>query len=344
MTRAVQLIAAGCLAAAALTARVDLAAQTGMPNPKEMSGKVRPVDDLPSGTVSIRVVRGAFQNLPDQPVLFMIGETRRTVRTDAEGRAQVSGLAAGTRLRAEATIDGEKLETEEIVIGGTGVRVLLVATDPETAAREAEDKKLAASTAVKGTVVLGPETRIITQLDNDRFHIYYILHIINSARVPVDIGGPLVFDLPREARSATILQDSSPQASANGPRVIVTGPFAPGATVVQAAYELPYPRGRVRIDQVVPANLAQFNVLVQQIGGVQVSSPQFATQRDASSQGESVIIGNGGPIPAGQAFTLEISGLPYRAQWPRQTALGLAAVIVLAGVWGAVTARPLRRR
>ncbi len=335
-------IIAACMIAAA--GGVRLAAQVAMPNPKEMSGKARPVDDLPAGTVSIRVVRGAFQNLPDQPVIFLIGDTRRTVRTDAEGRAQVAGLAAGTRLRAQATIDGEKLETEEIVIGPTGLRVLLVATDPDAAAREAEDKALASAPAVKGTVVLGPETRFITQLDNDRFHIYYILHIINSARVPVDIGGPLVFDLPREARSATILQDSSPQASANGPRIIVTGPFAPGATLVQAAYELPYPRGRLRIDQVMPANLAQFNVLVQQSGGVQMSSPQFTTQRDASSQGETVIIGNGGPIPAGQAFTLEISGLPYRAEWPRQMALGLAGVIVIAGLWGAVTARPSRRR
>ena len=344
MRFAVRALIAVTLVTACLLLRDSLSAQTAMPNPKEMSGKARPVDDLPAGTVSVRLVRGAFQNLPNEPVVFVIGETRRTERTDAEGRAQVAGLAAGTRVRAEATIDGERLVSDEIEVGTTGMRILLVATDPETAAREAEDKALASSAAVKGTVVLGPETRFITQLDNDRFHIYYILHIINSARVPVDVGGPLVFDLPREARSATILQDSSPQASANGPRIIVTGPFAPGATLVQAAYELPYPGGHVRIDQTLPANLAQFNVLVQQIGGLRMTSPQFTTQRDASNQGESVIIGNGGPIPAGQAFTLEISGLPYRAQWPRQLALGLAGVIVFAGLYGAVTARPARRR
>ena len=332
------------LLSAVCFAPVLATAQVAMPNPKDMSGRVLPVTDIPAGTVSVRVIRGAFQNIPGQPVVFTIGGTTRTIRTDDAGRAQVSGLASGTTLRAETIVDGERLLSDEIVVGGSGLRVMLVATDPEMAAREAEDKKLAASPPVKGTVVLGPETRFITQLDNDRLHIYYILHVINSARVPVDLGGPLVFDLPREARSTTILQDSSPQAAADGARIRIVGPFAPGLTLVQAAYELPYPTGTVRIEQVLPANLAQFNVLVQQIGGVTASSPQFTTQRDTSDQGEAVIIGNGGAIPAGQAFTLEIAGLPYRSPWPRRLALGLASVLVVAGLWGAATGRPSRRR
>ena len=338
---------AACLAASLAVlflAAPNITAQVAMPNPKEMSGRVLPVTDIPAGTVSVRVIRGAFQNIPDQPVVFTIGDTKRTVRTDTGGRAQVSGLANGTTLRAETTVNGERLLSDEIVVGGSGLRVMLVATDPQQAAREAEDKKLAASPPVKGAVVLGPETRFITRLDNDRLHIYYILHVVNSARVPVDIGGPLVFDLPREARSTTILEDSSPQAAADGARIRVVGPFAPGVTLVQAAYELPYPTGTVVIDQVLPANLAQFNVLVEQIGGLTASSPQFTTQRDTSNQGEPVIIGNGGPIAAGQAFRLEIAGLPYRSPWPRRVALGLASVLVVAGLWGAATGRPSRRR
>ena len=342
--RPVALLFAAAFAAVIVAPAIGVA-QVAMPNPKEMSGRVLPVTDIPAGTVSVRVVRGAIDNrLADQPVIFVIGAEKRTIRTDESGRAQVTGLASGTTLRAETTVNGERLVSDEIVVGGSGLRVMLVATDPELAAREAEDKKLAASPPVKGTVVLGPETRFITQLDNDRLHIYYILHIVNSARVPVDIGGPLVFDLPREARSTTILEESSPQAAADGARIRIVGPFAPGVTLVQAAYELPYPTGTAVIDQVLPANLTQFNVLVQQIGGVTVSSPQLATQRDTSNQGEAVIVGNGGAIAAGQAFRLEIAGLPHRSPWPRRLALALASVIVVAGVWGAATGRPSRRR
>ena len=44
-------------------------------------------------------------------------------------------------------------------------------------------------------------------------------------------AGRIVFDLPREARSATVIEGSSPQATANGPRITITGPFAPGVDV-----------------------------------------------------------------------------------------------------------------
>src|SRR5262245_52907171 len=77
-------------------------AQVGMPNPKEMSGNVLPVNDIPAGTVTVRVVRGAFKNIPGQPVDFLIAGKKRTVVTDASGRAEVSGLSRGTQLTAEA--------------------------------------------------------------------------------------------------------------------------------------------------------------------------------------------------------------------------------------------------
>ena len=145
---------------------------------------------------------------------------------------------------------------------------MLVATDPEAVKRAAEDKALAAAAAVKGIVVLGPESRVIAEMPDDRLNIYYILEIVNSARTPVDIGGPLIFDLPREARSATVIEGSSPQATANGPRITVTGPFAPGVTSVQAAYDLPYSGGTARFEQRWPIALPQLTILVQQIGGL----------------------------------------------------------------------------
>jgi hypothetical protein len=314
-------------------------AQT-MPNPKEISGQVLPVTDIPVGTISVRLIRGSFdKNLVGVPVEFSIDGRKRTVATDGSGRAQVSDLSRGARVRATAVVDGERLESREAVVEGSGLRIVLVATDPEVEARAAEDRKLAAGPPVKGIVVLGPESRIIAEMSSDRLHIYYELEVVNSARTPVDIGGPLVFDLPREARSSTILDGSTPRATANGPRVTVTGPFASGVTSVRAAYELPYNGPVASFEQRWPAALQQLTILVLQIGGLQISSPQIAAQRDIQNEGQSLILATGPSIPAGESLTLSISGLPHHARWPRWLALSLAGLLVVAGIWGAATPR-----
>ena len=54
-------------------------------------------------------------------------------------------------------------------------------------------------------------------------------------------------------------------------------------------------------------------------------------------------MGTGPGLAAGQSLSFEIAGLPHRATWPRTLALTLASIIVAAGVWGAVTARPRYR-
>ena len=322
-------------------------AQVAMPNFKEMSGAVLPFPDVPVGTVTVRVVRGGpDKNLAKQAVEFTVDGKPRTVTTDANGRAEVSGLSRGTRVRAVAVVDGERLESQEAVVLDSGLRIMLVATDPEAVERAAADKALAASSAVKGTVVLGPESRVIAQMQDDRLNIYYVLEIINSARTPIDVGGPIIFDLPREARSATVIEGSSPQATANGPRITITGPFAPGATSVQAAYHLPYSGPTARFEQRWPIALPQLTILVQQLGGLTLRSAQLSANQEITDQGQAVILGTGPGIAAGQSLSVEIDGLPHHAAWPRQLALAMVAVIIAAGFWGAFapgSRRPVRR-
>jgi hypothetical protein len=112
---------------------------------------------------------------------------------------------------------------------------------------------------------------------------------------------------------------------------------------VQAAYELPYTGAVARIDQRWPAALPQLTILVQQIGGLSISSPQLSSKQDILDQGQALILGTGPGLAAGQSLSLEISGLPHHARWPRTLALSLAGVIMAAGIWAATTARPRRR-
>ncbi len=325
------------LAAALLLVLVppDAVAQVaGMPNPKDMSGVPLPAPDAEPGSVSVRVIRGGFENnVAGVPVEFLIDGRTETITTDADGRAEVKGLAAGARVRASAVVDGERLDTQDITMAATGVRVVLVATDT-SAAGEAVPASTAA--AVAGAVSIGPGSRVVAEMQDDRLNIFYILEVINPGPAPVDIGGPLTFELPSSARGTTVLEGSTPQALANGPRVTVTGPFAPGATPVQLAYELPYSGPTAQLDQVWPATLQQLNVLVLQIGGLSVSSPQLSQSREVVDQGQPLIVGMGPAIQAGQSLALEIRGLPYHPVWPRNTALVLAASIVAVGIWAAV--------
>jgi hypothetical protein len=299
-------------------------AQT-MPNLKEMSGTPLPDPTMPAGTVSVRVVRGALSNnIAKQPVEFTIDGAPRTVVTDESGRAQVAGLKPGTKVRAVAVVDGERLETQEITVASGGTRFILAARDP-----------LASATPVKGMVVFGPETRVVAQFRQDRLELFYILEISNTARTPVDIGGPVLIDLPREARGATVMEGSTKQASAKGSRVTVLGPFPPGATEVNIGFEVPHRGAVARIEQRWPIALPQVTVVVAREGGLDVRSGQFTDTRELQ---ENAVVGTGPGLAAGATLAFDVTGLPHHAAWPRYLALGLAGIIVLTGVWAAVTA------
>ena len=65
---------------------------------------------------------------------------------------------------------------------------------------------------VPGTVVLGPNSRVVMEFNDDLLQAFYVLDILNTARTPIDIGGPLTIDLPSGAGGATVLEGSSPAA------------------------------------------------------------------------------------------------------------------------------------
>jgi hypothetical protein len=179
-------------------------------------------------------------------------------------------------VRAVTTVDGERLESQEFEVPRAGgIRMLLVATDPEMAKKALEDQKLAQAAAQPGTVVLGEESRFVFEIGEDGLNVFNIMQILNTERTPVQTA-PLVFDLPDAAENAAVLQGSSPQAVVVGKRVTVTGPFAPGPTLVQFAYTLRLRRSEMTFEQKLPAALRQVQVLIQKIGEMHVTSDQFA--------------------------------------------------------------------
>lgn len=207
-----------------------------MPDPALIHGRAIPAAELPIGTITVRVVREAMgNNVAGQDVRLTVGGSPRSAKTDDQGRAEFTNLTPGADVRAEANVNGEPLVSETFKVPASGgLRVILVAGLKDAAARkEKEAAEAAAAPAVPGVVVLGPNSRTVLQFNDDALQVFYVLDIVNNARTRVDIGGPLIIDLPRGAGGAAILEGSSPAATVSGDRVTVTGPFAPGNTSIR---------------------------------------------------------------------------------------------------------------
>jgi hypothetical protein len=318
--------------------RAQLSAQQGgfaMPDAKDMSGIPRPVDDLPNGAISVRLIRGSLSNnLTGRPVDLHIGSKVITVKTDENGRAEFKDLITGTggaTVKASADVDGEHLESQEFPAPTRGgIRLMLVATDPN---KKPTPKPAPDAPAVTGPVVIGDQSRFVLQPREEAVDAFYLLDIANNQSVPVNPPTPFVFDMPGGASGTAIMEGSSPQASVKGLQVIVKGPFAPGHTFVQVATELPAEGGSIEIAQRLPANLAQLSVIVKKLGDTTLRSPQLKEQREMPADGEVFIAATGGAVNAGQPIELTVGGVPHHDQTPRRVALALAAVVVLTGVW-----------
>jgi hypothetical protein len=108
-----------------------------------------------------------------------------------------------------------------------GLRVILVAGIAKAAERRAQQAaQEAAAPAVQGTVVFGGNSRVLMQFTDDTLQVYYVLDVVNNARARVDIGGPLIIDLPPGSGGATALEGSSKSATVTGNRITI-GPLRP---------------------------------------------------------------------------------------------------------------------
>ena len=299
-----------------------------MPDMKQMSGIPRPVDDLPAGSISVRLIRGSLSNnISNHSVELHVGTKVQTVKTDENGRAQFDKVPAGTTVKATADVDGEHLESQEFPAPATGgIRLMLVATD-KNAAPATEPN----APAVSGEVVITNQSRIVMEPGDEVVNVFYLLDIENTARVPVDPRVPFAFDAPSEAVGLGIMQGSSPQASVSGHRVVVQSPFPPGHTFVQVGMSLPAGSGAIDFLLTLPANLESLAVVAQKVGDAKLSSPQIANQREMPADGQTFIAGTGGQVRAGQPIELVFDGLPHHSRAPRFITLALTVGVFASG-------------
>lgn len=332
-----------CLAAGLSLCSMAVAAQVAMPDPAQMHGKALPASELPTGTVTVRVVKEAVgNNLPGESVRVTVGAIERTATTDEQGRAEFAGLPVGVPGRAQVTVAGEVLTSDQFALPETGgLRVILVAGIAEaTARRESEEANALKIPPTKGTVVIGENSRILMQFQDDTLQVFYLFDVLNSAPTRVDIGGPLVIELPTGASGAAALEGSSQQATIAGDRVTVTGPFAPGMTSVQVGFSLRNVGTTYQFRQSLPVGLERVTVALQRAGAASMSSTQFERTGDVTSEsGSTFILGSGSALAAGSVLAVDLTGLPAHSPVPGYVALGLAGVVIVLGTWLAATGR-----
>lgn len=320
-------------------------AQVAMPDASAMAGTPLPAPELPNATVTVRVLRERMgNNVAAQSVTLTVGGASRTATTDGQGRAQFERLVAGTLVQASTTVDGELLTSQEFPVPAKGgVRVALIAGIQ----RVADAEKAAAAAGAKeparpGVVEFGPESRLIFEFQNDTLTVFYLLEVLNNARTPIDIGGPIIMELPTGASGVSMMQGSSPTASVRGDILTITGPFAPGKTSAQVGFSLPQAGAASTIQQKMPVALGQLFVAAEKVGAMQLSSPQLTETRDMTSDGQVFIMGTGGRLNAGDTLVVNLSGMPAHSPWPRNVALGTALLVSVVGLWLSLSPKAAR--
>ena len=315
-----------------------------MPDPSQIHGKALSASELPDGTVTVRVVREAIgNNLAGQQVRVTSDGRSFTATTDELGRAEFKTLPRGAEARAEATVEGESLVSEPFMVPATGgLRVILVSGIARAAERRTREQAEAlAAPPIRGVVWFGGETRIIAELQSDTLTFFYHLEIVNSARTRVDIGGPIVFDLPKGAAGAATASNAPKSATLNGTRLTVVGPFNPGSTTIDLSFQLPHSHPSMTVTQTWPVELKEWLVAMEKVANVSISSPQFVGgPEDRSTETAIYMVGTGHPIQAGSALSMQFGNLPVQGQISTRVALGLAILLIAAGVWLSVRRRP----
>lgn len=334
------------LSVALATFAVLAASAQQMPDLSQMAGVPLPAPELANGTVTVRLMREQIgNNIAGHPVSLKTPQGIRAATTDAQGRAQFSGLAAGTAVEAGTVVDGETLTSQQFNVPPSGgVRVALIAglkaaSDRERAAAEAAAKE----PARPGIVTIAGNSRIILEFQDDNLQVFYLLDIVNGARTPIDTGNPLVMELPGDATGATLMEGSSRLAAVHGDRVTITGPFPPGVTSLQVGYTLRYSGDAATINQSWPAAVEQVFVAAEKVGDLRLSSPQLPQQQEGESSGQKFVMGRGARLNTGQTLTLTLTGLPHYNHIVRNVGVGLAVLILAIGLWAGLTGAPARK-
>ena len=97
-------------------------------------------------------------------------------------------------MQATTTVDGETLTSQEFPVPAQRRRPRRADRRNRGGGGEGESRGRSGgeTTGAPGVVEIGPESRIIIEYQDDNLTVFYLLEVLNNARTPIDIGGPLL--------------------------------------------------------------------------------------------------------------------------------------------------------
>jgi hypothetical protein len=316
-----------------------LPAAAQMPDLSQMNGRSLPAPDAPLGQTTVRVMKQTFGNNAvgqDVTLRDAAGTTIGPRKTDDSGRATFDGLTPDTTYVATAIVDGERVESQPFrqpAVGG--LRIILVSglTGAPAAGTAAVPVAPAvpARPATAGSLALGLSTRLIVEQADEFVEVFVLADLVNTTDGPVSLPEPIVFTAPAGALGTAVL-DGVTAAVLDAGRIVVKGPLPSGQTSIQFGYRLPSDSGQVTIRQAYPVAGPTTNVVVRQTGATSVTVAGERQRRDTQLEGRTYVVVQTGAVAAATPLEITVSGLPARPRWPVRLALGLAALIAVAGV------------
>ena len=311
---------------------LGVSADAQMPDLRQMNGMALPSQDLPDGAVSVRVVKQALGNNVVGTTVTVAGDgVSDNAPTDESGRAIFAALGPGKIAVASVTVDGETVKSQPFQVPTRGGLRVILAVGLDGAAPAAPQAP--AVPATPGTVVLGTQWRTIVDFADEKLEVFHTFEFVNAATGPVAVPEPLKIGMPTDAEQVTLLEGSTPQARVFERQLVVAGPFAAGRTVAQVAYRLPITGPRRQIQITLPVASMATNVILRRLGETRLAAPALPQAREAEAEGKKYFTGTGPGLKAGETLILAVEGLPYHPSWPRYTALTLAGLIAIAGLW-----------
>ena len=155
---------------------------------------------------------------------------------------------------------------------------------------------------------------------------------LDAGRDHVPCGPSVRLEGVEGARGAGTMEGSAPQGKLQGAHLIVTGPFKPGSTEVQLAFELPAGSSTKTIEQTFPVAVPEASVVLQRNNIEDLQSAQLVDRREGTNQGQRLVFARVPALGPGETLKFDVTGLLHHPRWPRYIALTLAVGFLLVGL------------
>jgi len=320
--------------------------------------------------VTVRVGRGSLSNaavgvdfvatvsLPDGKA----GE--HTEKTKADGRATFSGLPVGAEFRAQAVVDGQRLQTASFAIPDEGGARLMLISQQDQEAGEGEATPAPANphasahghggNPVETAVGAGEDTsdpsvlrvssssKMLIDLREDALAVMENQVLENTSdRIFRSDRGGIAIPLPPGASNAEAIEGSSPLELGQGSSLLLRRAIPPSSSrvpPVQARFGFfvsTAGESSITLRQPMPMGIETPVVMVPDEDHLKLSAPGLqALAPQADDRGSQVQVFQLASVPRNGVLRITVSGLPTRSRLGHTIATVLVAALLFAVVLG----------